>query len=49
MTPEARREYLQSLPPEERLAGLSADEIASYLQKLQAEAAPRKRKPRHKR
>jgi hypothetical protein len=48
LTPEVHREFLRRLPPEERLAGLSKEEISSYLQKLQAERPSRKGKPRRK-
>ena len=37
LTPEERREALKSLPPEERLAGLSAEEIRQYLDQLTAQ------------
>jgi hypothetical protein len=40
-----RRELLRSLPPEERLAGLSPEQIQQYLKKLTA-GSPRK--PRRK-
>jgi len=48
LTPEERAEVLQALPPEERLAGLSADEIRQYLERLSAERPARPRKPRRK-
>ena len=34
LSPEHRREVLQALPPEERLAGLSAEQIRQYLDEL---------------
>ena len=60
LTPEERREVLQSLPaaerkevlrslpPEERLAGLSAEQIRQYLDQLTAGRPARPRKPRRK-
>ncbi|HZT79123.1 MAG TPA: hypothetical protein VFA26_02790 [Gemmataceae bacterium] len=45
LTPEERRDVLKSLPPEERLAGLSAEQIRKYLAKLQAGRPTRTRKP----
>ena len=46
LTPQEQEELLQALPPEERLAGLSAEQIRQYLDRLSAErpAAPRKRR-----
>jgi hypothetical protein len=48
LTPKEQQEVLQMLPPEERLAGLSADEIRQYLDRLTAEHPTRPRKPRRK-
>jgi hypothetical protein len=48
LTPEQRKEVLKTLPPEERLAGLSADEIRQYLDRLSAQRPARPRKPRRK-
>jgi hypothetical protein len=48
LTPEERREVLQSLPPEERLAGLSAEQIRQYLDQLTAGRPRKPRKPRRK-
>ncbi|HYT87262.1 MAG TPA: hypothetical protein VEL76_00950 [Gemmataceae bacterium] len=44
LTPEERRQLLQSLPPEERLAGLAPEEIEAYLKRLReasAESSPK--------
>ena len=49
LTPEERRKVLENLTAEERLAGLSAEEIAAYLKKLKSERPSRKARPRHKR
>jgi hypothetical protein len=48
LTPEEREDVIKSLPPEERLAGLSAEQIRQYLDQLTAErpATPRKRRPK---
>lgn len=46
LTPEMRREVIQTLPPEDRLAGLTAEQIREYLDKLTA--APPAKKPRRK-
>ena len=43
-----RREVLQSLPAEERLAGLSAEQIRQYLDQLTAGPPFDPRKPRRK-
>jgi Mg/Co/Ni transporter MgtE len=48
LSPEHRREVLQSLPPEERLAGLSAEQIRQYLDRLTAEHPAPARRPRRK-
>jgi hypothetical protein len=48
LTPEEREEVLQSLPPEERLAGLSAEQIRQYLDQLTARRPAAKRKPRRR-
>jgi hypothetical protein len=48
LTPEEREEVLQALPPEERLAGLSAEQIQQYLDRLSAERPAAPRKPRRK-
>jgi hypothetical protein len=37
LTPQERREAPESLPPEERLAGLSAEQIRQYLDQLTAQ------------
>jgi hypothetical protein len=49
LTPEEREDVLRSLPPEERLAGLSAEEIRQYLDRLTAGRPAGPRKPRLKR
>jgi hypothetical protein len=48
LTPEERAEVLQALPPEERLAGLSAEQIRQYLDRLSAGRPAAARKPRRK-
>jgi hypothetical protein len=49
LTPEEQREVLKSLPLERRLAGVSAEEIRRYLDKLTAERSAEPRKPRRRR
>jgi len=49
LTEEERQKALQKLPLEERLKGLSAKEIESYLQKIRAHRPAANRKPRRKR
>ena len=44
----AAREILDSLPPEERLAGLSAEQIRQYLERLTSGRPAEPRKPRRK-
>lgn len=46
--PEQLGEVLQSLPPEERLAGLSPEQIRKYLDQLAAGKPTQPRKPRRK-
>jgi hypothetical protein len=57
MTPQEKEEFLQTIPPEERLeglppearlAGLSEAQIRQYLEKLTASRKTSKRKPRRK-
>ncbi len=48
LTPEEREEVLQKLPLEERLAGLSAEQIRQYLERLSSGHAASPRKPRRK-
>lgn len=48
LTPEERREVLESLPLETRLAGLSAEQIRQYLEQLTADQPAQPRKPRRK-
>jgi hypothetical protein len=49
LTEEERQEVLQKLAPEERLKGLSPQEIESYLNKLRAGLPAPRRRPRRKR
>jgi hypothetical protein len=49
LTPEERRDVLQSLPTEERLGGLSVEQIRQYLDELTASRPAQARKPRRKR
>jgi hypothetical protein len=49
LTPEEQQQVLASLPLEKRLAGLSAEQIGRYLEKLTAGRPARPRKPRRKR
>jgi hypothetical protein len=48
LPPEERQEMLRTLPPEWRLAGLSPEEIRQYLDRLTAEKPAGPRKPRRK-
>ncbi len=48
LPPEERRQVLQSLPPEERLEGLSEEQIRQYLNQLRASQGAAPRKPRRK-
>src|SRR5262245_13746496 len=48
LTPEEQQEVLQALPPEKRLAGLSAEQIRQYLDRLSAERPASPRKPRRR-
>jgi hypothetical protein len=48
LTPEEQQEVLQSLPPEQRLAGLSVEQIRQYLERLTAKSPATVRKPRRK-
>jgi hypothetical protein len=48
LTPEEQQEFLLSLPLEERLAGLSAEQIREYLERLTAGRPAETRKPRRK-
>jgi hypothetical protein len=48
LTPEVQEEVLRSLPPERRLAGLSAEQIRQYLARLSPERPATQRKPRRK-
>jgi hypothetical protein len=45
LTPEQRRGVLEALPPEERLAGLSVEQIQHYLDQLTAVCPAQPRKP----
>jgi hypothetical protein len=49
LTPEERREALKSLPAEELLAVLSADQIRQHLEQLTAGRPAQPRKPRRRR
>ncbi len=49
LTVEERRAMLDSLPPRERLAGLTAERIREYLDGLTAGQPAAARKPRRKR
>jgi hypothetical protein len=49
LSPEQRRELFQSLPMEERLAGLSEEQVRQFLDRLTADRAAGSRKPRRKR
>jgi hypothetical protein len=46
LSPEEREEALRSLPVEERLAGLSAEQIRQYLARLSPQPRASARKPR---
>ena len=48
LTPEEQEEVLQSLPLEKRLAGLSAEQIREYVDRLTAGSRPAPRKPGRK-
>lgn len=48
LTPEEQEDILKSLPLEERLAGLSAEQIRQYLARLSPEQPKASRKPRRK-
>ena len=48
LTPEEREQVLQALPAEERLAGLSPEQIQGYLDRLNAQRPATPRKPRRK-
>jgi hypothetical protein len=46
LTPEEQQEVLRNLSPEQRLAGLSPEQIRQYLERLSAERPARKRRPK---
>jgi hypothetical protein len=48
LSPKERRQMLEALPLEERLAGLSPEQIREYLDKLAAERSSPARKPKRK-
>jgi hypothetical protein len=48
LTPEEQRQALELLPPERRLAGLSAEQIRQYLDKQTTQRVAGGRKPRRK-
>jgi hypothetical protein len=49
LTPEEREDVIKSLPPEELLACLTAEQIRQYLDRLSAATPAARRKPRPKR
>jgi hypothetical protein len=49
LPPEQRQDVLQSLQLEQQLAGLSAEQIQGYLDRLTANPPAAPRKPRRKR
>jgi hypothetical protein len=49
LTPEEQRKLMERLPPEERLAGMSPEQIRQYLERLTASGAAEPHKPRRKR
>jgi hypothetical protein len=48
LTPQERADVLQALSPEERLAGLSAEQIRQYLDRMTTERKAPSRRPRRK-
>jgi hypothetical protein len=48
LTPQEQQEVLQGLSPEERLAGLSVEQIRQYLDQVTAGHKTRSRPPRRK-
>jgi hypothetical protein len=48
LSAQEQEEVLRRLPPEKRLAGLTADQIRQYLDRLSAEHPAPARKPRRK-
>jgi hypothetical protein len=48
LTPKERQDVLRRLPVEERLVGLTADEVREYLDRLSGERPAKSRKPRRK-
>jgi hypothetical protein len=48
LTREEREDVIKSLPPEERLAGLTEEQIRQYLNRVPAECPAAPRKPRRK-
>ncbi|HEX3151675.1 MAG TPA: hypothetical protein VHR66_26625 [Gemmataceae bacterium] len=48
LTPDEQAEVLQKLPVEDRLAGLTAEQIQEYLDRLSAKKSAPPRKPRRK-
>jgi hypothetical protein len=48
LTPEEREDVIKALPPEERLAGLTEEQIRQYLNRVTAERPASPRKPRRK-
>lgn len=48
LPPEEQEEVLRSLPPEQRLAGLTEEQIRQYLERLAAGRPAAPRRPRRK-
>jgi hypothetical protein len=48
LTPEQRQKVLKAIPPDERLAGLTEEQIQEYLDRRSAGQSARPRKPRRK-
>jgi DNA-binding transcriptional MerR regulator len=48
LSQEEQVEVLQTLPPATRMAGLTAEQIREYLDKLNARRAPHPAKPRRR-
>jgi hypothetical protein len=48
LTPEQRKKALKAIPPEERLAGLTEEQIQEYLDRRSAGQSARTRKARRK-
>jgi hypothetical protein len=48
LPPEGLQDWLQSFPVEDRLAGLSEEQIREYLDRITADRPAKPRKPRRK-